>query len=137
MKIIILIDNISYKGWKLLKTIIPEKVKYKNMELCNPQNEIIYVDHLYSFCMKNGLCYEGMYQMASGKYFQYKGWKLAKNKQTQRFKKGKNVIIKNKLGELIQINNISKFVRENSLSRYKLTELLNGKINEYKNYKRF
>lgn len=127
-------DCLLSQGWKLKDTNIPNNytrgTKYKNTQLLSPDNKIITIESVYSFCLKNGLERSSFYNLINGKTLSVHGWRLPCSEKEFQEKKdnriGKTFKLKiNQTGKIIEIKNLRAFARENKLILQRLYNILN------------
>lgn len=94
--------------------------------LISPSGEEVLVYNVSEFCRKRNIPNpSAMTTMISGKTISYYGWRADVNRKSKLFRSFK---LKNKNGEIIETENVSKFARENNLSLGSIYSLFNGEI---------
>jgi len=114
---------------KFAKTFI---VQYKE----EPEFQIV---NLQKFCRENSLCAGHMIGIAKGVRFQHKGWKCRYvNDDNYLFKPkdiGKLYNLISPSNEKVQIQNLSKFCKENSLAISNMIKVAKGERPHHKGWK--
>lgn len=136
-------ESLSHKGWTNIN-IDPKQIdnlRWKSLaktyQFINPKNELVIVTNIRKFARENNLCCQSLFMVASGKQLEHKGYILPttdRSKIKPRYSDCANIILHTKDGEVVHINNLSRFCREKGLKYGKMNSLKNNKIGEYDQY---
>jgi group I intron endonuclease len=128
--------------------------KRKTWNFLNPEGEIVLVNNLPEFCKDNHLCYSEMKRIKPGnsKHYSHKSWRAydqnkvgekydaKEDKATRARMAGKTREIAfsavDKDNKIIKEKGLRKFCRQNRLWRTGFSKIFNGKLNEYRGYRR-
>lgn len=104
----------------------------KSYKFINPLGQPVEVKHLSKFCEENKLNNGHMWSVAAGNVNHHQGWrKFDETLIGVKFENRKFHKIISPTGELIIIENMLKFCRENSLSPSLIYQVLRGKRNHH------
>ncbi len=79
-------DHGHHRGWRSPKTeFINEPLKHREHYLINGSGEIIYINNLRQFCLKNKFTYLLMLNFVNGKTKGYLDWKIASPEQISEY----------------------------------------------------
>jgi group I intron endonuclease len=125
----------------------------KNFKVWHKDGELIEENHIKYFCVKNNLDYDSFKKLLHNKLFSYKGYYPYNNenniaealkKYNQRIKKSMEIMgskhsktykLLSPNNELITINNLAKFARDNNLNPQSLKQVVMGKLKSNKGWK--
>lgn len=136
---------LQHQGWSLCG---PEKLKklqeqswenrYEGKEFYNPKGEKIIIKCLSTFARKNNLSFGCLFQVATGKLLQHKGYSILppekvkeekeKLKQNTIKRLAKIVELVNPQGKKVKIYNLAGFCKENGLNPGNMHNVLTGKV---------
>lgn len=120
----------------------------KNWTFTSPTGEKVEIHDLKRFCKENNLHSGCMYWVASGKKYQYKGWKsyppkekikyIATEEHRRNLSKGcsKDHTFISPKDETVHIHNLAKFCRENGLDARAMCHVAKGRIKSYKGWRK-
>lgn len=111
----------EYEGWKN-----PDR-KLKEYAFIDPNGEIVRTTNLSELCRKENLNHCGMSAIHRGYGISYRGWKKYHSSGEIAKHKGKNYLVEGNTGEILQINNLTTFCRENNLCRESLRKGIQSK----------
>ncbi|MFM9826088.1 GIY-YIG nuclease family protein [Flavobacterium sp.] len=131
--------------FKLKNTILSKQQKnngliYKDIELENPNGEIVIINSIYKYCKENPpLDRKGFYDLINGKTAEYRGWKLPLEKRIEKKRKIENLgkriqVLDIKNEKILEIKNISEFCRNNKLDLNNFYTMIRGDIKQYMDY---
>lgn len=108
---------------------------YKNYTFVDIKNNPIRIDNLLKFCLENNLSYKMMACVASGHKKSHKEYRIPENKNYIPRKKEVSYKFINPDGDLVEIDNLYKYCKENNLDGPSMYNLVLGKIKFYKLYR--
>ena len=121
----------SHKGW--YKTAENKPSDGKKYQFFNSQGVPAITKKLPKFCRDNNLSYHAMLELHNGKRKSHKGWyKTIENKPSD----GKKYQFFNPAQELVVIENLSKFCRDNDLNYQSMLKINSGKQRSHKGWYR-
>jgi group I intron endonuclease len=89
------------------------------------------------FCKEHGLKQGNFTQLLNGKAQSCSGWTLANITQPPRIRSRGPYKLLTPTGELIVVDNLSEFARNNGLDSGSLSRLINNKCNSHKGYRKY
>lgn len=87
----------------------------KHFKFLNPEGEIVELFGLRQFCMNNNLCYKAMLNVHKEIINTCSGWRKYFEDGSIKKHKGKDFTLRTPQGEIIIINNLERFCRENKI----------------------
>ena len=121
---------------KIKEAKINENFK-KTYSLLNPKKEIITFTGICEFCRSNGLFFNNVRSLLTGKINSYNGWERATTELEKPFINYKSKIsLTNPSGEVISRESKRAFCSEFSLDRAAIGRVLSGKSRSYKGWKK-
>ncbi len=112
----------------------------KEWKFADPEGKIVVFKNLKKFCRDNNLNMSCMRGVCSGSQTEHKGWRLPLPENEKEFvpvwRRWKEYELINSSGEKVKIQNLSKFCRENGLTRKRINAVITGKKKEYQGWKK-
>ena len=116
------------------------KKRCKTYEFFNPDGNKVIVDDLLSFCRKNNLSRDSMWEVATGKQTQHQGWSIVGPEKVKELTEQswedryEDKIFYDPSGKQITINCYTTFARKNNLSAACLGLVYKGELLQHKGY---
>ncbi len=127
--------------------LLMSEAKSKRYIIVYPSGECITIKNMTKFCINNNLCKRTMFRVCKGEYTAHKGFKcyrldaphknfipynvkIKKHKQIKQFK----YKITDPNGNIILVNNLSKFCKQNNLNHPSLSMTICGKRTHTKGF---
>lgn len=119
----------------------------KTYEMVDPAGNRVSIHNMTKFCRENGLCKQNMLKAAKGINTSCKGWKRygitseeLLNIQTMQSirndKHAKTYEMLNPEGKIVMIHNMSKFCKEKGLCCGNMINVIAGRVNSHKGWKK-
>jgi len=109
----------------------PETKIHVNLSLYSPEGELVFIEDLVEFCKENKYDFSAFVKLTKNKHLHTYHWTTS----IENHRKVVTYIMKN--GQLIKIENIKGYCRDNSLDYKQMFRLKNKKIDLYKGYTRY
>lgn len=111
----------EHDGWKN-----PYR-KTKTYSFISPKGEVVTTENVSELCRKENIPRRTMFAIHGGVGISCLGWRKYYPSGEVAKHKGKNYLIENETGEILQVNNLTTFCRENGLCRDSLRKGIKSK----------
>ena len=128
-------DRKHHRGWTLYKEGGSWKKVVLTIVFRSPEGEAIEVElgDIAKFAREMGLCNSALTKVKNGKQGHHKGWTLYKE-GTWIEPASTTAVFKSPVGEIVEVQNFTKFARDNGLNRNALAKVKNGKQGHHKGW---